>query len=105
MSDLIEAMHKAVMAEVFFIAQPDRGDVFSWLDDRPELMAAALAALRETHHLVPKEEITDWRRREVQAIGAAISTRNWHTLETSYNSLRDKMDRRLALYALEKRHD
>ena len=33
-----------------------------------------------------------WRRREVQAIGAAISTRNWHSLETAYNQLRDKMD-------------
>lgn len=34
-----------------------------------------------------------WRRREVQRIGAAISTRNWHDLETAYNELRDKMDR------------
>ena len=32
------------------------------------------------------------RQREVQAIGAAISTRNWHDLEQAYNSLRDKMD-------------
>ena len=51
MTDPIEAMHKAVMAYVFFRAQPDRGDVFSWLDDHPELMAVAYAALRET--LVP----------------------------------------------------
>lgn len=34
-----------------------------------------------------------WRRREVQAIGAAISTRNWQSLEAAYNELRDKMDR------------
>lgn len=32
------------------------------------------------------------RRREVQAIGAAISTRSWHDAETAYNALRDKMD-------------
>jgi len=33
-----------------------------------------------------------WRRREMQAIGAAISTRNWQALESAYNELRDKMD-------------
>lgn len=33
-----------------------------------------------------------WRRREMQAIGAAISTRNWQSLEAAYNELRDKMD-------------
>lgn len=38
-------------------------------------------------------DLNDLRRREVQAIGAAISTRNWHSLETAYNSLRDKLDR------------
>ena len=37
-------------------------------------------------------DLYDLRRREVQAIGAAISTRNWHSLETAYNSLRDKLD-------------
>lgn len=35
----------------------------------------------------------EWRKREVQAIGAAISTRSWHAVEQAYNSLRDKMDR------------
>lgn len=34
-----------------------------------------------------------WRRREMQRIGAAISTRNWPALEQAYNELRDKMDR------------
>jgi hypothetical protein len=33
------------------------------------------------------------RRREVQMIGAAISTRNWHDLETAYNAGRDRLDR------------
>jgi len=31
-------------------------------------------------------------RLTTEAIGAAISTRNWHDLEQAYNSLRDKMD-------------
>lgn len=35
----------------------------------------------------------EWRKREVQAIGAAISNRSWHAVEQAYNSLRDKMDR------------
>jgi hypothetical protein len=39
------------------------------------------------------EQAHDWRKREVQAIGAAISTRSWHAVEQAYNSLRDKMDR------------
>ena len=37
-------------------------------------------------------QVADWRRREMQAIGAAISTRSWHELERAYNQLRDKMD-------------
>lgn len=32
------------------------------------------------------------RKREVQAIGAAISTQSWHGVEVAYNQLRDKMD-------------
>lgn len=38
-------------------------------------------------------DLYDLRRREVQAIGAAISTRDWHAVEQAYNSLRDKLDR------------
>ena len=37
-------------------------------------------------------DLYDLRRREVQAIGAAISLRNWHALEQAYNRLRDKLD-------------
>ncbi len=33
------------------------------------------------------------RQLEVQAIGAAISNKSWHAVETAYNSLRDRMDR------------
>ncbi len=39
------------------------------------------------------QQAHEWRKREVQAIGAAISTRSWHAVEQAYNSLRDKMDR------------
>lgn len=37
-------------------------------------------------------DLYDLRRREVQALGAALSCRNWHMMETAYNSLRDKLD-------------
>lgn len=40
-------------------------------------------------------EVEAWRQREVQALGAALSRRNWHEMETAYNELRDKMDRHL----------
>ena len=35
------------------------------------------------------------RRREVQMMGAAISTRSWHDMENAYNQLRDKIDAEL----------
>ena len=35
------------------------------------------------------------RRREVQMMGAAISTRSWHDIESAYNQLRDKIDAEL----------
>lgn len=43
--------------------------------------------------MVDKLDLYDLRRREVQALGAALSCRNWHMMETAYNSLRDKLDR------------
>lgn len=36
------------------------------------------------------------RTREVQMMGAAISTRNWHNMETAYNAGRDRLDGLLA---------
>lgn len=42
--------------------------------------------------MVDSDTLTAWRQREVQALGAAISNRSWHALETAYNTLRDKMD-------------
>lgn len=36
------------------------------------------------------------RQVQVQAIGAAISRRNWHDCEAAYNQLRDRIDAALA---------
>lgn len=38
------------------------------------------------------EVLQGWRQREVQMMGAAISRRDWHEMESAYNQLRDKMD-------------
>lgn len=40
-------------------------------------------------------DLATLRRREVQMMGAAISTRNWHDMENAYNQLRDKIDAEL----------
>lgn len=37
-------------------------------------------------------DLYDLRRREVQALGAALSCRDWYMTEKAYNSLRDKLD-------------
>jgi hypothetical protein len=44
--------------------------------------------------------LTLLRSREMQAIGAAISNRNWHDLETAYNQGRDRLDRILTARVL-----
>lgn len=46
-----------------------------------------------TNETALRELLHGLRRREVQAIGAAISNQSWHGVEQAYNSLRDKMDR------------
>lgn len=43
------------------------------------------------------------RRREVQMMGAAISTRSWHDMENAYNQLRDKVDAELTRRTIESR--
>ena len=53
--------------------------------------AATLLALTPSPR-VDEGLVEAWRLREVQMIGAAISTRNWHGVETAYNQLRDKID-------------
>lgn len=47
--DVVERVRKAIVGFVFAEAQPDRGDVFSWFDDRAEqLSRTAIAALAST---------------------------------------------------------
>ncbi len=41
----------------------------------------------------PMEALSILRQREMQAIGAAISNRNWHAVEAAYNEARDRLDR------------
>jgi hypothetical protein len=43
------------------------------------------------------------RSREIQAIGAAISNRNWHDLESAYNQGRDRLDSILTARKLRER--
>lgn len=40
-------------------------------------------------------DLASLRQREVQMMGAAISTRSWHDMESAYNQLRDKIDAEL----------
>lgn len=42
--DMVERAHKALMSELSLICQPDRGDVFGFMDDHPEVLRAALSA-------------------------------------------------------------
>ncbi|WP_433910406.1 hypothetical protein [Sphingomonas yabuuchiae] len=65
-------------------------DLLNMLDDAQATNPLAVDAVPAGE--VMKQQAHEWRRREVQAIGAAISTRSWHAVEQAYNSLRDKMD-------------
>lgn len=44
---------------------------------------------------VPEIDLETLRKREVQMMGAAISTRSWYDMENAYNQLRDKIDAEL----------
>ena len=55
----IERAHKALMSELFLYCQPDRGDVFAFMDDHPELLRAALAAAAIPAEPPPKP-MADW---------------------------------------------
>jgi hypothetical protein len=45
--------------------------------------------------------LADLRRHDVQALGGAISLREWHGVERAYNALRDKIDAALNAIAME----
>lgn len=59
------------------------------MSDDPKTTAGA--------HWVPAEitRLEALRQHEVQAVGAALSRRNWQETEMAYNQLRDKIDRTL----------
>ena len=42
--EMVQTAHDVLMAELFLVCQPDRGDVFSFMDDRKELLRAVLMA-------------------------------------------------------------
>jgi hypothetical protein len=52
--EMVERAHKALMSELFLICQPDRGDVFSFMDDHPEVLRAALSAEGELRDALKK---------------------------------------------------
>lgn len=54
-------------------------------DDAETIAQAALAASGQLR------EIEVAQRREIQMIGAAISLRDWHGVETAFNELRDRL--------------
>lgn len=58
--------------------------------DKAISAAAALAALAELSP-VKKSVSPDECRRDLQALGAAISRRCWQSAESAYNALRDRI--------------
>lgn len=79
---------------------PIKPDVFAktYAPDGPDPRIATLEAqLAEA-----RDELEIGRRREIQMIGAAISTRNWHDAENGYNQIRDRIDRLLTKFTLSK---
>ena len=60
--------------------------------------ATMVGVRRSDGHQIFSQEGIDLealRKREVQMMGAALSTRNWHNMENAYNQLRDKIDAEL----------
>jgi len=98
MSDLIEAMAKAVHEHLC------RRDIMQYLDNPEDcegLATAALAALRETHHLAPKDQ-------------EPVAYAHYHKVQAPHGELCPTRlafaDKKVGwtetpLYALEKRHD
>jgi hypothetical protein len=40
-------------------------------------------------------DLEDIRRVNIQALGAALSLRDWHQMEVAYNKIRDRIDQQL----------
>ena len=75
-------------------AKPDRVNITPEHNEalHGALLASSAAVDAARAGEVLKQQAHEWRRGEVQAIGAAISNRSWHAVEQAYNALRDKMD-------------
>jgi hypothetical protein len=97
MSDLIEVLARAI--DCTGPVHPAPGS-YSWKRNRA-LATAALAALRETHHLVPKDqEPVGWLWIEKATGDRQLSFVRLH--DNEFNRERWSVT---PLYALEKRHD
>ncbi len=57
--------------------------------------AMVACALPPATPTLPVAALTILRQRDMQAIGAAISNRNWHAVEVAYNEARDRLDRNI----------
>lgn len=54
--EMVERGHRAQMSELFLRCQPDRGDVFGFMDDRKDVMRIALVAAFSTSPKANKNE-------------------------------------------------
>ncbi len=105
MSDLIEAMARRIV-ETMAQRPATEGEWAAMLEDGAPIdwATAALAALRETHHLVPKDqEPVGWQYER----NARSPHLNCETRTSGYqwpDWMQDGWTEQ-ALYALEKRHD
>jgi hypothetical protein len=96
MSDLIEAMEAIAEA----LREEPLND-FSYAA-RLNVASIALAALRETHHLVPKDqEPVGW----LYALIKPLPNHEPYLIDRRRMSMAPTVFREQALYALEKRHD
>lgn len=71
-ADVLEAAHKALMSELFFLCQPNRGDVFSWMDDHPEALKPAIARAILADRAAQAERI-----RELEAAARDVVWFDW----------------------------
>lgn len=73
-ADVLEAAHKALMSELFFLCQPNRGDVFSWMDDHPEALKPAIARAILADRAAQAE-----RNRELEDVRDFVARWAWRT--------------------------
>ena len=102
MSDLIEVMARAYAEATGYYVDFHPGLSSPSADKIRSGMAAALAALRETHHLVPKDqEPVGW----IYALIKPLPNHEPYLIDRRRMSMDPTVFKEQALYALEKRHD